>query len=357
MRFEPLVDQPRLLDVIANTYGIPAQELTFVPASSGAACYMVAAGSGALYFLKLWLDLRLGGPEAATQHARLAITRTLHDRGLDLNIPYPVLTRDSGLWADLSGIPFALFPFLPGKRPTERWPVSLSVELGQAVAAIHRATPSLAGVLLPRETLDVAFEPELRRNLQAASQLGSNVRPALLALRQWVQLRRDNILAQLSRLRRPQMVVRQLDSPVVLCHTDLHSNNLLVEDGGKLGILDWDDLKLAPPEHDLWAGLGKDYRGEPFDVFLDAYRDSGGAAPLYLEHFAFYLLRRCLEDVNVCMTSLLDANADEREDAVLMHGVDECFARWSRLDETLATISTALGQDRPLQNASIVQST
>jgi spectinomycin phosphotransferase len=253
-----------------------------------------------------------------------------------------VLTRDSAVWADLAGIPFALSPFLPGKRPGEPWPVALCEELGQAVAAIHRATTALADVLPPRETLDIAFEAALRRNLEAATRLGLDARPALLALHQWVLVRQDNVLAQLRRLHRLQMAARQLDGPFVLCHTDLHHNNLLVEDEGALGILDWDDVKVAPPEHDLCAGLGKDYRGDAFAVFLDAYLDSGGAAPLYVEHFAFYLLRRYLEDMNVCMSSLLDANAEEREDAVLLQGIEECFARWSRLDATLSTISNAL---------------
>ena len=46
------------------------------------------------------------------------------------------------------------------------------------------------------------------------------------------------------------------------------------------------------------------------------------------------------------MGNLLDANADEREDAVLLQGMEECFARWSRLDETLSTMSSVLTWNR-----------
>ena len=46
------------------------------------------------------------------------------------------------------------------------------------------------------------------------------------------------------------------------------------------------------------------------------------------------------------MGNLLDTNADEREDAVLLPDMEECFARWSRLDETLSTMSSVLTWNR-----------
>jgi aminoglycoside phosphotransferase (APT) family kinase protein len=157
---------------------------------------------------------------------------------------------------------------------------------------------------------------------------------------------REDILAQLERLHHLQATVRRLNGPFVLCHTDLHGGNVLVGDDGQLCLLDWDDAKLAPPEHDLWAGLGADDRAAGFEAFLNAYRRAGGAAPLYLDHFAFYLLRRHVEDMAVCLGRLLAREADEREDAGLLRGMEDWgVAQWSRLVNTLAIVAAALRRD------------
>jgi hypothetical protein len=61
---------------------------------------------------------------------------------------------------------------------------------------------------------------------------------------------------------------------------------------------------------------------------------------------AFYLLRRYVEDMAVCLRGLLDEDADGREDAALLHGMAAWgVAPWSRLDDTLATVAVALRQD------------
>jgi aminoglycoside phosphotransferase (APT) family kinase protein len=344
MRFEPTIDLARLKGVIARAYGMRVVELNFVPASSNAACYKLTTGANENYFLKLWLQMRIDSPDAAKQHTSLRTVRALHDLGLGLRLPYPILTLESDLWAELSGAPFALAPFLHGAKPTEPWPSAVGQKLGRAIATLHGATATLTEVQPQQERLDIGFEPALRSNLALATGLGMDSRPSLLELRDWLLARQDNIRLQMKRLHDFQFAAQQIQGPFVLCHTDLHHNNLLVDEAGTLAILDWDDVKLAPPEHDLWSGLGKDYRGEVFSECMQAYREASGASPLFLEHFAFYLLRRYLEDLNVCVSGLLRPSADGREDGVLLYGVGECFSRWLRLDETLTAIAATLRQ-------------
>jgi spectinomycin phosphotransferase len=246
---------------------------------------------------------------------------------MGVRVAYPLPVRDGGVWADLAGMPFALFPYLPGEMPLAEWPPALFAELGRVIAAIHRATPDLSSVLPPRETFALAFEPDLRRGLDTAAGFGPDARPGLRALRDWVLAHRENILAQIARLHGLQANVARLDGPFVLCHMDLHGKNLLVDGAGALAVLDWDDVMLAPPEYDLSAGLLVDESGAGLGVVLDAYRAAGGAAPLHLQHFAFYLLRRHVDDA-----------------AFILRGLETCVARWTGLDETLALIAAALGR-------------
>jgi aminoglycoside phosphotransferase (APT) family kinase protein len=125
---------------------------------------------------------------------------------------------------------------------------------------------------------------------------------------------------------------------LVLCHTDLGGDNMLVDEDGRLSVLDWDYPMLAPPEHDLWSALGEGFR----DI-LDAYRQAGGAWPLHLQHFEFYLLRRYLGDMTARLERILETDNGDEEDAELLRGMEAYgFARWAALDDTLVEIEEAL---------------
>jgi spectinomycin phosphotransferase len=44
--------------------------------------------------------------------------------------------------------------------------------------------------------------------------------------------------------------------PCVLCHADIHTNNVVLDAGGAVWIVDWDDTVLAPKERDLMFVVG-----------------------------------------------------------------------------------------------------
>lgn len=342
MRFEPLIDRAHLLEAIRTAYAVPASALVFLPLGLGAAWYALHGPGSQRSFLKLWPDLQRVQPAAERRRATLALTRALHDRALGVRLPYPLPTRDGDLWASLAETPFALFPYLPG-APPERWSAALNAALGRTIAAVHRATPALGDVLPPRETFAIAFEPALRRDLDAAAAIGPSARPGLRALRAWAVGRQGDVLHQLDLLHQLQEGERQRSGPAVLCHTDLHDENLLVDAAGGMAVLDWDDAKVAPPEHDLAVAVSGEDPLARLTAVLDAYHRAGGAAPLHADSFAFYLLRHYLEDAAVCLSRLLAADADEREDADRLHGLDAWgVARWSALPTTREVIATAL---------------
>jgi len=78
-------------------------------------------------------------------------------------------------------------------------------------------------------------------------------------------------LAALLRIKRPivAMLIRHAEQlagllqtqalEYVVCHADIHGGNILIDTHGRLYIVDWDTLILAPKEHDLmFVGAGID---------------------------------------------------------------------------------------------------
>ena len=345
MRYEPAIDRAALINTVRDAYRLPVDDLAFVPVGYASVCYAVHSAGAARYFLKLWPDTRPGRAVAARRDVVLPLIRALYERGLYPRVPYPIATRQGALSATCAGLPLAIFPFLAGQAPPpwSEWPLDLRDEFARTVAAIHRATPAVADVLPPRDTFAIPFAADLRRGLAAIEQIGPGARPGRRALRDLVRPRRDDILAQLARLHGLQEAVRRLSGPVVLCHTDIGGDNLLIDHQGRLSVLDWDDATVAPPEHDLQAALG-----DGFERFLAVYQAAGGAQPLHLDRFAFSLLRRYMEDMTVRLLSILEENTTAEQDADALEGMQTWgFAQWSALDDTLAGIAAALRRRQP----------
>jgi spectinomycin phosphotransferase len=337
LRYEPAIDRDRLAQVVEAAYHITATDLTFIPAGFAAAAYRLQSGDAA-YLLKLWPAETSDRLSVGQRCRGLRLARALHDRNVYPRVACPLRSRAGALSVAYAEGELALFPFIDGTAPPAVWPAALQEEWARTLAVIHLSTTALADVLPERERFALGFAAELQRGFDRLAALGPDARPGQRRARDLVLTQRREIEAQVARLRRLQRVVRRLDGPFVLCHTDMGSDNLLVDEAGRLYVLDWDEATVAPPEHDLhearWIGLER---------VLRAYHEAGGAAPLHLDHFAFYILRRALGDMTVRLTRILSVNATDEEDDDAIFGIEEWgFRQWVALDETLARIAEAL---------------
>ena len=71
------------------------------------------------------------------------------------------------------------------------------------------------------------------------------------------RVHRGEITTATSRAERLGRVVAAARPELVLCHGDLHTDNLLVDAEGRLAVVDWDGLLLAPRERDLMFATGE----------------------------------------------------------------------------------------------------
>ena len=248
---EPPVDLPdaTLWAALRTAYGLDVAGLTFLPLGhdSSAWAYRVDIADGAPYFLKVRLSI--------TNPPGLLVPRYLHDQGV-AQVVAPLPTTDRTLWAEVDGYVLLLYPFVKGRTGMEQgmaphhW-----IAFGALLRQIHATAvaPDLAAVMR-RET----FVPEgtLVRDLDARIDGGAFADPAAQVLAGFWQAQRTLIRTLTARAEELGRRLAQTAPPFVLCHADMHTNNVMLDTSGQVWIVDWDETVLAPRERDLMFVLG-----------------------------------------------------------------------------------------------------
>lgn len=108
--------------------------------------------------------------------------------------------------------------------------------------------------------------------------------------------------------------LKNCDLRMALCHTDLHNWNLM-QSGQELILIDWEGLKLAPPEADWMFLVDKPY----FNEFLSIYQKTHQNFSINPEAMTFYEGKRRLEDIWEFLEQLLYDKQEEQERIVIMN--------------------------------------
>ena len=120
----------------------------------------------------------------------------------------------------------------------------------------------------------------------------------------------------------------------MLCHADLHTWNVLVEDAGRLWIADWDEAVLAPRERDLMfvvgGGIGHGLVGPSEEAsFLEGYGQVT-ADPALL---AYYRCAWAVQDIAAYgEQALLSPTAGEATRRAAVEGFEDLFAPGNIVD-------------------------
>jgi spectinomycin phosphotransferase len=114
----------------------------------------------------------------------------------------------------------------------------------------------------------------------------------------------------------------------VLCHADIHINNVLVDAHEQLWIVDWDQPLYAPPERDLLCVLGPAMRGVmPGSAEEAAFLRGYGALEIDPALMAYYRYERALTDLgeNADLVLWMPDRSDEMRRAAVQN-VTSMFA-------------------------------
>jgi spectinomycin phosphotransferase len=312
---EPPSDLPnsRITACLTTDYGLAVDGLTFLPLGHDAAAwvYQATASDGTAYFVKVRISIG--------NAAGLVVPHFLAERGIE-RVVAPLANVRGELSARVGDYAVIVYPFVSEETgmlhgmSDAQW-----VEYGATLRQVH----------------DVAVSPELHTLLRVETFTpdgaeGLRLLTARLLTGKFTD-KRQKTLARFYRdwantirivFNRAQELGRRVEEanlPLVLCHADVHTNNVLVDGAEHVAIVDWDETMLAPRERDLMfvvGGLSRDLVSpEQERLFFDGY----GAFDIDPIALAYYRYAWAVADIAAYGNQVMarpDLSATDRDEAV-----------------------------------------
>lgn len=346
-----MLEKPDLADEVIRAslrerYGLPVSDLVFLPIGneSNTWVYHAHAADSAGYFVKL---KKLSG---TVYEPSVRIPRYLHDHGIAAVVA-PIRSRPGALWVEIAPYVLAVYPFIEGGTGMEigltppQW-----TAFGRILHAIHTTAlpPELAAItgresftLKPRwmqviGTAQTMFAPH-DAPPDALSQ-GDTLSRALAEF--WVA-RSAEIARIVRRAEALGQALRQRQLPLVLCHTDIHTANVLIDGAGGLHVVDWDAPLFAPKERDLMFVTGSAQsaahdaaqpatRTEAEQRFFSGYGNTG-IDPVAFAYYRYEWVVQEIADYAERVLLMPDAGTETRRDA--LDGFRQLFRPGDVVDE------------------------
>ncbi len=305
-----LADQ-QIIDGLERSYNLNVTAIEFLPIGydSHAAVYRIQA-DGQSYFLKAKYD--------AIDELSVRIPRYLKAHGLE-EVVAPIPTLSGALWSVLDSVTLILYPFIEG---TSGWGADLSDEQWRTFGAILKR---LHATVLPDDLLSRLPKEDYRLHpkwSEIVKEIHQSVRGRIYEnaverqlARFWIDHYRTigRIIQSAERLGK-MLAAKHLNC--VLCHADIHPGNVMLDAGGNLHIVDWDQPIYAPIERDLLFFMVRSFTvGEPeAALFFQGYGNTQ-FDPMAL---AYYSYARIVEDLGGFAESVFMMQGDDeiKQDAV-----------------------------------------
>jgi Ser/Thr protein kinase RdoA (MazF antagonist) len=303
--------------ILGSVYDIKALFLQPIPAGWSSAAFKVHAPSGD-YFLKVYDKNK---PTAQSWIARtdayMPVVLWLNDHTpLRQKMTAPLLTWDGSYKYEDAAYLYMVFPFIDGWTINDaKLKPDQTRELAEIVALLHAYSTEIP---VPTDDLleifDISFCDAL--SVWLKNNQDSVLNKALTP-------HADIIARSIESLRKSVDTLRHSEMRYSLCHTDIHGWNLMQSD--RLVLIDWEGLKLAPVEADLFSFTDTFFFGYAWEDFLTVYRSVHKAFEVNPIALRFYRLRRRLEDIHTFAESILFDNLTrEEKNRSLFHLKQEC---------------------------------
>ena len=333
MLTRPAIADDDIKSVLAQDYGLQLRAFDFLPLGNDMNSYVYRAetlNDGAR-FIKV--KLKIDNP------ASLIVPRYLRDLGI-AEVVAPMESRSGQTYVTTEGFSVIVYPYVAGGNGMDTPMTDVHwIAYGNVLRRIHDATvtrPPEVDALLRREAFDLPTAPYVSA-VQARMHTSAPRDDIDASAHSFWRVRDSEINALLARTEQLGELLRKQHLPPVLCHSDIHTANLMVQSTDIVCVVDWDGPMLAPRERDLMFVAGMS--GVPGDwitathesLFFQGY----GAVALNWPLLAYYRYERALEDMSSYGDCILSESFDEATRRDALKGLMQVFAHgeaveWAR---------------------------
>lgn len=331
MREKLNIPEDHLRACLQEQYDISAVALEFLPLGldTRAGVYRVVSKHGTCYFLK--------AKSGSLYQPCCLVPGYLRDQGIAAVVA-PLPTRRHTLWTQAGDWTVIVYPFINGDTGLHLGMMDGNwQEVGTIFKQIH-------GVMLPpggfkslrKETFDPtkyarwvrAFETQ-----QVRAFGGSRVEHALRS--SWMA-HQPTIHTMLTSMEALAHLLKERAGPHVICHADLHANNLLRDQADHMFVIDWDDVMLAPRERDFIFVREAPADGSALQDTSPFFQGYGRTKIDWIA-LTYYRYERVVQDLIECAEQVVfrnDLGEETRADAVQLFG--DIFAEGGMIDAAFA---------------------
>lgn len=286
---QPLSNQT-IIDCLHTHYGIKIVSLRLLPlgADINASVYKAQEKDQSSYFLKI--------KRGHNHDMGITIVQQLHEAGVRQIIP-PIKTVHGESAQSIGDFTLILYPFIDGQDGfTRALSDSQWLTLGKTLKQVHEMdVPSLIKQNIRQETFSSKWR-EITRSLYARIETQITDDKVASQLLTFMKKNRVTIQRLVDRAEQLAEMVQNQSLQLVLCHSDIHGGNVLMNDH-TIYIVDWDDPIMAPKERDLMfiGGGVANVWNKPFEeaLFYEGY----GTVKIDKTILAYYRHERIVEDI------------------------------------------------------------
>jgi spectinomycin phosphotransferase len=230
----------------------------------------------------------------------VALPRYLSDQGIAQIIP-PLAARTGQLWAYLGAFTVILYPFVEGRNGYE---AAMSDQhwrdFGTALKRIHTlAVPPALTQRIQRETYPAQGRDTIRAFLAQLEDIALGD-PVAIQLAAFLKDKRDATLDLVERAGRLAQMLHMHTPDYIVCHSDIHAGNILIDANGQFYIVDWDNPILAPKERDLmFVGGGQGFIGHTAQEEDFLFYQGYGQTQIDQIALAYYRYERIVQDIAI----------------------------------------------------------
>jgi spectinomycin phosphotransferase len=296
----------RIIDCLSTEYGIKVTGLIFLPigADMNASVYKAEAHDQSYYFIKL--------KRGHHHDISATIIALLHQTGIQHIIPPIKNTRGQPI-QHIDDFTLIVSPFFEGQDGFSRdltddqW-----VTLGKVMRQIHEidVPPSIQ-----RKIRREDYSPKWREAVRSFY-ADIELKPSTDEISsKFVAFMKDHAVMIHRLVDRAEQLGKQIQdqSPdFVLCHSDIHGGNVLIDGNNIIYMVDWDDPIMAPKERDLMfiGGGVANVWNKPHEekYFYKGY----GNTEINMAILTYYRHERIVEDIALIGQQLLMTSEDKQ---------------------------------------------